>query len=234
MMKAERACRPPTEGERKSLYSSFLLSGLDEGERSTAARLLPREVAVYREGAAIVTAREAFSALGIVCAGILSVTREGDARRVIHRRLSPGEVFGVSSLFLESEPFPTTVVAESEASVLLLTEEELTALFAAVPTVAKRYIALLTRKIRFLNRRLDTLAGRSAEERVAAHLLGSGDGAPPITRSALASLLGLGRASLYRILDLFQENGLIEVGRKSIIIRDREALTNFIESRKEH
>ncbi len=226
--------RPPTEGETEGLFSSFLFSGIGREERKKALSVLPPLITVYPQGERIVTARESFSSLGIVCEGVLSITREGEARRVIHRRLTKGEVFGVSSLFLESEPFPTTVEAESTASVLLLSEEAMTALFEAVPATAKAYIALLTRKIRFLNRRLDTLAGRSAEERVAAHLLGSGEGAPPITRSALASLLGLGRASLYRILDLFEENGLVEVGRKSIVIKDRVALKNFIESRKEH
>ena len=234
MKKALSFCRPPTEGERGALLSSFLLSGLTEEETARALLVLPPTVTVYPQGGEIVTARSPFSSLGIVCSGRLSVMREGEARRVIHRRLAPGEVFGVSSLFLESEPFPTTVTAESEAAVLLLDEGGVTALFEAVPATATRYIALLTRKIRFLNRRLDTLAGRSAEERVAAHLLDATAGAPPITRSALASLLGIGRASLYRILVLFEEQGLVDIKKKSITVKDAEALKTFIETRKEH
>ena len=143
--------------------------------------------------------------------------------------------FGVSSLFDTSNTFPTTIKATEGCRVIFLSEQDVSALLETTPTIAKNYVKLLTKKIRFLNHRLDTLAGRSAEERVAEHLLSSigEDGALGVTKSALASMLGLGRASLYRILDLFEKNEFIRTSRDRIEILDEGALKTFIKNRKE-
>lgn len=225
--------RRPTPEEREIFFSSPLFARLDAAERRTVWETALPTVLSYPANDCVTRAGEHFGTLGIVASGRLSVTREGERRRVIHRTLAKGDIFGVSSLFGGEPPFPTTILAETAASVMFLTEEQLEALFLAVPRLARSYIELLTEKIRFLNRRLDSLAGRSAEERVASHLLTHAEGSLGITKSALASLLGLGRASLYRILDRFEERGLITTYRDRIEVRDTEALQMFIKSGKE-
>ena len=219
----------------ESFRSCFLLDGLTEDEKEAAYIAAAPRLASSAVGECVVTAGEHFSAIGIVASGELSVTRSGERRRVIHKHLTPPDVFGVSSLFCGQCAFPTTVYAERDSTVLLLDEAGIERMLAAVPRTARNYIALLTEKIRFLNHRLDTLAGRSAEERVAAFLLSrvGEDGALGLTKSALASSLGLGRASLYRILDGMTDGGLIRAHRDRIEILDPEALQQFIDCRKE-
>lgn len=224
---------PATAREMQILSRTFLFSGLGEAERRAALAALSPVTAAYRPGETVVEAGERFSAIGLVTEGSLAVTRQGERRPVIHRTLAPGEVFGVSSLFGNGEGFPTTVTAREPTTVLFLREAEVRDLLATYPRAAEAYITLLTKKIRFLNERLDTLAGRSAEERVASYLLSHVGAGLPLTKSALASLLGLGRASLYRILELFEENGLIRVFRDSIEVPDGDALKLFIKKRKE-
>ena len=228
-----RAAEPATAREIQILSRTFLFSGLSVAERRAALGSISPETVAYRPGEAVITAGDPFSAIGLVTEGCLAVTRQGERRPVIHRTLGPGEVFGVSSLFGEGEGFPTTVTAQEPTTVLFLTEAEVRRLITSYPRIAEAYITLLTRKIRFLNGRLDTLAGRSAEERVASYLLTHTEGGLPLTKSALASLLGLGRASLYRILDLFEGNGLIRSCRDAIEVPDRAALESFIKHRKE-
>ena len=224
---------PATARETQILSRTFLFSGLSVNERRTALGAVTPMTASYRPGETVVEAGEQFSAIGLVTEGCLAITRQGERRPVIHRTLGPGEVFGVSSLFGNGEGFPTTVTAREPTTVLFLEEAEVHDLLATYPRAAEAYITLLTKKIRFLNERLDTLAGRSAEERVASYLLSHAGSVLPYTKSALASLLGLGRASLYRILELFEENGLIRVLRDSIEVPDGTALESFIKNRKE-
>ena len=217
------------------LFDTFLFSGLTEGEAKEAlSHAAPRTVR-FASGDVIVAAGDRFSAIGIVAEGEIAIARGGEHRKVLHRTLGRGEIFGASSLFGNEGGFPTTVTAPNGATVILLGEKDVRAMMTAVPRVAENYIRMLTGKIRFLNRRLDTLAGRSAEERVAEHLLHDigADGSLGITKSALASLLGLGRASLYRILDLFEEKGWIKPHRDRIELTDAAALKEFIKSRKE-
>ena len=225
----------PTKESITLLSKTFLFHGLSTAECAVASSLTAPRLVQYAPGQVIVSAGEEFAAIGIVTDGEVAITRSGEHRKVLHRTLGPGELFGASSLFGGEGTFPTTVTASRAATLLLLTEQDIRAMIAAVPRIAENYIRMLTGKIRFLNHRLDTLAGRSAEERVAAHLLhGIGeDGSLGTTKSALASLLGLGRASLYRILDLFEEKGWIKTYRDRIELTDATALTEFIKSRKE-
>ncbi len=223
--------QPLGDNERAVYLSSFLFRGLTAKECDAAVRLAPPEVIRLSAGECLIGAGECFRALGVVARGILTVTRRGEKRRVIHRTLSAGDILGASSLFGKEEGFPTTVSAKTDTTVLLVSEAALTALFEAVPTTARNYIHLLTDKIRFLNERLNLLAGRSAEERVASFLLlRSKDSSLGITKSSLASMLGLGRASLYRILEKLEHAGVITTEHDSITVMDAEALKLCIQN----
>lgn len=214
--------------ETALLADTFLCRGMTKEEAEMALSAIHPRTSGFSPGETVIEGGTPFREIGLVCSGELAVVRRGEHRPVIHRVLKERELFGVSSLFGGGDSFPTTVIAREASTVLFLTEADVTALFAKDPRIAQNYIALLTEKIRFLNARLDTVAGRSAEERVAAHLLAqrAEDGTLGITKSALASLLGLGRASLYRILELFEEQGLIRAHRDRIEILDAKALEN--------
>lgn len=227
--------RALSEADIGILSGAFLFTSLHEADRRRAIASVSPYSIRFPTGDTIVEAGAAFSAIGIISEGKATVIRSGERRPVIHKTLMAGDVFGVSSLFDAHQGFPTTIKADEDCAVIFLSEKDVLALLETFPQIAKSYIALLTKKIRFLNHRLDTLAGRSAEERVAEHLLTEigTDGTLGITKSALASMLGLGRASLYRILDLFEESGFIRTARDRIEILDPQALKLFIENRKE-
>ena len=224
-----------TEKDRDVLFGTPLFSGFDSDERLRASIRLPAKVALFSANETIIEAGTQFAAIGILTDGEAAVIRSGERRRVIHKTLSAGDIFGVSSLFDAADPFPTTIRATDDCRIVFISEQEIGDLLETFPKIAKNYIKLLTQKIRFLNHRLDTFAGRSAEERVAEHLLSEigADGTLGTTKSALASMLGLGRASLYRILDLFENSGFIRTSRDRIEIQDAESLKTFIKNRKE-
>ena len=227
--------RPLTNRDLEILLATPLFANLGDEDRRRTIGYIDAHIKQFAPNEVIVAAGTPFSAIGILSIGEATVVRSGEHRRVIHKTLSAGDIFGVSSLFDKQAEFPTTIKALCECSVIFLSERCIAELLKSVPGFAENYIRLLTAKIRFLNHRLDALAGRSAEERVADHLLSEigADGALGVTKSALASMLGLGRASLYRILDLFEEGGFIRTSRDRIEILDGKALKTFIKNRKE-
>lgn len=232
----DQPCKLPLgEKDLNVLLDSFLFNGLSAADFQRAIASISPYSLHFSANNSIVKAGDAFSAIGILSEGAATVIRSGERRRVIHKNLSVGDVFGVSSLFAVQESFPTTIEATESCTVIFLSENDVTALLEAFPGIAKNYIAILTKKIRFLNRRLDTLTGRSAEERVAEHLLNEigADGVIGITKSALASMLGLGRASLYRILDFFEKSGFIRTSRERIEVLDSQGIKMFIDNRKD-
>ena len=83
------------------------------------------------------------------------------------------------------------------------------------------YIAFLSQRIRFLNRKIDSFTAPSAREALLRHLLEiHRDGAAEITGgySQLARTLNIGRASLYRALDALEAEGCIRRDGKCITI----------------
>ena len=225
----------PSNRDLGTVFGTPLFAGIGEAECRRAFERINAYTVCYAPNETIVEAGDRFSEIGFLTEGEAAVIRSGERRRVIHKTLAAGDVFGVSSLFDAQSHFPTTVRAINSCTVVFLSEEDITTLLEEVSGFAKNYICLLTGKIRFLNHRLDSLAGRSAEERVAEHLLSEiGEGGTlGVTKSALASMLGLGRASLYRILDIFEEGGFIRTSRDRIEILDGAALKSFIKNRKE-
>ena len=221
---------PATGADRARLRECFLFSGLTDKEAEKAEALADAHVYRYAAGENVTVAGCAFPFLGLLLSGGLCVNRAGEPRRVILNLLRPGDTFGVASLFGGEGSFPTTVTASADSSVLLLRQENVERLLAEIPEAARAYIAFLSDRIRFLNRRIDSFAGRTTEEKVAAFLLRAegSEARLPVSRQALASVLGLGRASLYRALGSMEEKGLIRVSRNQIEILNAEKLKKLI------
>ena len=92
------------------------------------------------------------------------------------------------------------------------------------------YLAFLSEKIRYLNRKIVTLTAGSAERRLAYFLDTSipenAADIPTITvpMNSLAEMLNLGRASLYRAADRLSEEGFIERDGKTIKVINRKGM----------
>lgn len=94
----------------------------------------------------------------------------------------------------------------------------------------EHYISFLTGRIRFLNQKIGYLTAGSAEFKLSHYLLSLGEYQTvvlPISMSALAEMLDLGRASLYRAFDTLTEDGFISKQGKTIILNDREGMAKY-------
>ena len=96
---------------------------------------------------------------------------------------------------------------------MLYNQEMLASLFEKHPHAAINYIAFLSDRIRFLNARISVISCSDAENTVLKYLTLSADengyAAIPKSMTELASMLGLGRASLYRSLESLEKRGII-------------------------
>ena len=88
----------------------------------------------------------------------------------------------------------------------------------------------MSRKIVFLNKKISTLTAGTTEKKLALFLAENqhdGEFSQRISMTAIAEILSVGRASLYRALDSLEAEGLIHRNGKSIFIPDKNALLNF-------
>ena len=106
-----------------------------------------------------------------------------------------------------------SVSAAEDAEICFITEETLVLLFEKHPVTAVNYIAFLSDRIRFLNKKLSVISCSDAENTVLKYLTLSADdngyAVIPVSMTELAKMLGLGRASLYRSLESLEKRGSI-------------------------
>lgn len=169
--------------------------------------------------------------LGIVLSGKLLV-ENGSGTPLNH--LTPGALFGVSTIFTDQKTHVTDIYAEEDSTLLLLCEAELKELFTEEFAVNRNYLSFLTGRIRFLNWKIDLFTANTSEQKLLCWIrhqcrLEKSPGNANShqeelavhvdSMSHLAQVLSMGRASLYRAVDTLTERGVIQkVSRKKWII----------------
>ncbi|MBQ3866788.1 MAG: Crp/Fnr family transcriptional regulator [Clostridia bacterium] len=202
---------------------TLALSPLFAGADGAAARAADRGAAVsVAKGKEVPRAREGVPAVGIVLEGAVSVYA-GDT---LLNRIAPGGLYGVASLYGQGEGAPTRLVAQDPCRILLFTEDELEEI-TEDRMIRRNLFSFLSDRIRFLNRKVATFSAPSARRKLAMFLLErERDGVFRAGRSLteLASVLDLGRASLYRAMNDLEKQGAIRRRGREIEILSREAL----------
>jgi CRP-like cAMP-binding protein len=174
----------------------------------------------HPRGSVLASVGERVCTLRFIVRGSAFVYRDPEHRTLLSR-LGVGDCFGVANLFAASPTYPTEIVASTSVTTVEITEAALTALFSQYTTSALNYISFLSERIRFLNRRIADFSCGSAEKKVARLLCLSADGSAPLMLGNLrqtSESMGLGRASLYRVLSDLEERGIIRKDGKEITI----------------
>lgn len=153
--------------------------------------------------------------LCILIDGKARVCRKGGTGETVTiRNICSGEVFGAASVFGSWEQGFSSVIAGSSCTVIYLSEQRLKELFVKYPQISLNYIAFLSDRIRFLNRRIDAFTAGSTEQKLYEYLVSASDCSGVVKlgfgMSELARRLKMGRTSLYRGLDSLISSDLIE------------------------
>ncbi|MBQ8848810.1 MAG: Crp/Fnr family transcriptional regulator [Clostridia bacterium] len=152
----------------------------------------------------------------------------GDEKALM-RTLHNGDIFGVANLYDYSEPFPSYIVTATEATILFIDGNAFKEFIENNNQATKNYIGFLSKKIVFLNRKLATLTAGSAEKKLAAYI--SEHNVNGVfeagSLSELANILQMGRASLYRAIDILTDRQLVEKKGKVFVVLDKENLKNL-------
>lgn len=163
------------------------------------------------------------------CAVILSGSGE---KAAVLRRLSAGDTFGAASVFEPEGSHKTVVRADGECTAAFIPKALLVKLLENEPICSADYIKFLSGRISFLNRKISAFTAGCAEAKLAVYLTGlpcdGGVCRIPHSISELSSVLGIGRASLYRAFEGFTSHGIISKDGRRIRILRPDALKNYI------
>jgi CRP/FNR family transcriptional regulator len=211
-----------------------LFSGLHSDELLTLGGIA--SMRRYDRGEILFRQDTPAAGLYVVTRGRIEVYRAGGdgARRLIHL-FGPQEVVGEVPVF-EGGPFPATAAAAAPvAEALFLPRDQFLALGAERPEILLRMLATLSVRLRKFVGRIESLASRPAPARLAGRLLelaweqgGPGQATDrvtlPGTKADLARTLGMTPETLSRLLRRWQDDGLIDVLRRDVVLRQPDGL----------
>ena len=174
--------------------------------------------------------KEKNTRVGIILSGIASVSSDSGNSKFVLKTLSEGDMFGIANLYSADTPFPSIISAKTDVKCLFIDGNAFRIFIENDQQALKRYLQLLNNKIMYLNHKITIFTAGNTEKKVAIFLYENQTDKEvnlSCSMSALAELLGLGRASLYRAIDKLTELGLIARQDKKIFVPDNEKLKSF-------
>ena len=213
------------KNELALLADTFLFRGMSQQailELLTQTGACRRKV---RKGEEIYTPTRYERSIGILLSGSVLVTKAGgDGPPLVVSMLGRGELLGAAALFNDEPEYATTLTARADCTLVMFTQEQVSALLKDYPLLAGNYIRYLSGRIRFLGNKIDSLIAGGGEQKLSQYLLTNMDEAGRVQLSCslteLAERLHMGRASLYRAFDrLTREGMLLRKGRQITILR---------------
>jgi CRP-like cAMP-binding protein len=212
-----------------------LLAELTDAERTALAPGLRRRR--YARGQVIFVTGDPGTGLYLVERGRVKLLRaSAEGRELVLRVAGPGEVFGELAL-LDDEPRSADAVALEPCQLLLLAAADFRRFLDGQPGVARRLLALLSRRLRATTRQAEEAAFLGVPARLARLLVtlaeAEADGPPGaagvtlgarLTQAELAALIGATRESVNRCLGDYERRGLVRRDGGRLTVLRPEAL----------
>lgn len=219
-----------------ALRRTALFDGLDdEALDALSSRAVPRHL--ERDEILFVAGEEA-RGLFVIVTGSLRAYREGlDGREQVIHVERAGATIAELPVF-DEKPYPSTVAAEEETTVLFLDKRDVQRLCLEHPSIALSALRVLAGRLRRCAELVEALSLREVDERLARWLLSearargrrSEDALTlklSLTNQQIAARIGSVREVVSRALARLQSNGLVALDGRTVKIPDEEALEAF-------
>lgn len=190
---------------------------------------------VVEKGEFVVRAGDKATSLYIIVAGsvkVVSADPDNPAHEVILKLLRPGEFFGEMPMF-DKEAHGVSVVTLERCHFQELSYRAFEKAIIASPEIAQRVMVTMAGRLRAANRKIGNLALLDISSRVARTLLelaimsnGRRVVGEQFTQKDLANMIGASREMVNRTLHDLQNDGFIEIHRRSITILKEDMRVN--------
>jgi CRP/FNR family transcriptional regulator len=153
-----------------------------------------------------------------------------NGREILLYRVKPRELCILSSsCLLGDNDYPASGVAETDLSVVMLERELFNSLIEKYQPFRSLVFSLFSKRLSQLLRLIEEVAFRKLDQRLATLLLSKGNNIH-ITHQQLANELGSVREIVSRLLENFEEQGIVSLNRKHIQVLDYVSLYKLANS----
>lgn len=157
-----------------------------------------------------------------------------NGKKLVVTTLGPGAIFGEMSLVGQGM-HNTFAEAVDECLLCVMSRADVERLMREKPTVAYRFFETMGNRVSQLEERLENIAFKSIPARLADLLLRlvgeQGDNEiRGYTHQDFSEMLGTYRETITQTLNDFKAKGMIEIGRKRVVLLDRSRLQMLAEA----
>ncbi|OGA18369.1 MAG: hypothetical protein A3I63_02785 [Betaproteobacteria bacterium RIFCSPLOWO2_02_FULL_66_14] len=183
-----------------------------------------------RRGATICRRGEVLNCFFGIAYGLvkLALRANGGEEKVL-RLVGPAETFGEALVFSE-RPNPLQAVALADTMVVVFPSQAVLSLLEHDPSFARGLLGNLSDRMHDLVAEVEASTLLSARQRVASYLESlapegtNGRARLPATKTVIAARLGVTKETFSRLLREMANQGLIEVEKREIVLRNRTGL----------
>lgn len=150
-----------------------------------------------------------------------------DGRKLVTGTVQAGSIFGEMEL-LGQAMADSYAEALEDCTLCVMSRDDIVRLIGRYPSIAVRMLDRLASRLRQAEERLEDVAYRPVHARVANTLLRlEQQGEVHLSHQDLAEIVGTHRETVTRTLNQFRTDGLVELDRMVIRIRDRARLATI-------
>jgi CRP/FNR family transcriptional regulator, cyclic AMP receptor protein len=224
----EKSSSPPPADKMRYLSELAVFQDLapremEELNRITTMSTVPRGRVFYRP-------EETSEVLFILKEGRVQLYRiSPEGKKLVITTLGPHTLFGEMAL-LGTKMHNTFAEAVDDCLICVMSRTDLERLILSKPQVALRILEITGKRLREAEERLENMAFKGIPARLASMLLRlaeeqGDDSITGLTHQDLAESVGTYRETATQVLNDLKSSGLIEIGRKRIVILDKARLT---------
>lgn len=210
-----------------------ILYDLTEKQLSTI-----RSYAVYKQykrGMVLIKEGDSANGLFIVKSGYLKVLQYSEnGREKILALLGAGDIFGEMGAFGQKLR-SASVIALEQSEVILIPQCRFEEILTTIPAIGLNITEIVTERLKQANKQLVQVAGCSSRDKVIGQLLTLAEAhgmkqnnciiiRPRLTHSDIASLSGVVRETVTKVLSDLKKEGLVNSEGRRIIIMNRQRM----------
>jgi len=232
--KEEDRAKPASHDEKRKIFERhFLFGKLSASEIDALIRY--SRVERYRAGREIFPKGSPGQSLMAVLRGSVKISSLSDSgKEIVFTIFNAGDIFGEIAV-LDGAERSADATAMTDCELLVLNRRELLPVLENRADLLMVLLKILCRKLRLTTEQVEDVTFRHLESRVAKALVQLAEGVGPhntrrpsaelhVSQRELGNMAGGSRESVNKQLQIWHRQGLIDLGKGSIMIRDVEAI----------
>lgn len=217
------------------LTNSAFFVGLNAHELEQTFSKISYSVKSFAKGQTIAQREEELKNLCIVVEGIVKGEMVDFTGKILKvEEIQSPHPLAHAVLFSSMNRFPVDVVAVTDCKILFIPKAEVLRLLQANEIILNNFLKAVSNRAHFLTNKLWFLSFKTIKEKVAHYLLSLAKSETrttlflPKSHQELAEFFGVTRPSLARVFADMQNEGIITVNRREVVIIDRKKLMEMI------